>query len=478
MTRLHLYRPHFYRPLKPLLLILISIYALPAEAAGFKGSELSLGWCMPFVMVLLSIALCPLLLPKWWHQHSGKLMLSYSLFFLIMVGWQMNAHQSLQLLTHALIQEYIPFIILLTALYTIAGGIHINRHFSGQAGSNTALLFIGTLLAGFMGTTGAAMLMIRPLLKANSHRRHQQHTIIFFIILVGNIGGGLTPLGDPPLFLGFLQGVGFGWTLHHMLAPVFINTLVLLIMFYLLDRRYLQHKHEIIAPLPSASPWQLRGQFNIVLLLLVIAVILFTAIIPLSAAWQVGATEITLASMIRDGALLCLTLISLLVTPKAVRQDNQFNWQPMQEVAKLFIAIFITIAPVMAILQAGEHGALAAFIRHMHLENGQPNNLLYFWSSGLLSGFLDNAPTYLVFFNLAGGEAQTLMQHMPHTLLAISMGSVFMGALSYIGNAPNLMIKTMAEQQHITMPNFFGYIRQSALILLPLFLLDSLLFLA
>lgn len=472
--------PYFSHILKPLLFILLSLCILPAEAAGLHGAALSLGWCLPFVVVLLSIALCPLLLPEWWHHHAGKLMLSYSLMFLVLAGWYWGSHQSLQVLIHALLQEYIPFMILLTALYTIAGGIHINSHGSGNAGSNTLLLAIGTLLAGFMGTTGAAMLMIRPLLKANRHRRHQQHIIIFFIILVGNIGGGLTPLGDPPLFLGFLQGVGFGWTIQHMFAPVLVNSLLLLSGFYLWDRYYLKHPDEnmlSVAVSPPTRP-QIQGQFNLLLLMMVMAVILLSALLPVSCSWHILNTQLTLSALMRDGALLCLTLISLLTTPRAVRQDNQFNWQPMLEIAKLFIAIFITIAPVMAILQAGSQGALAGFVQWMHLPQGEPNNRLYFWSSGLLSGFLDNAPTYLVFFNLAGGAAQPLMHQLPHTLLAISMGSVFMGALSYIGNAPNLMVKNMAEQQHIIMPNFFAYIRIAALILLPLFLLDSLLFLA
>ncbi|PIT56970.1 sodium:proton antiporter [Snodgrassella alvi] len=449
---------------------------LPALAASLPVRELSLWWCIPFAGTLLSIAVCPILLPNLWHLHSGKIITLWCGLFLLPLSWHYGVSTSISLTVHALLEEYIPFILLLLALYTLSGGIVIQNIGTGSVRLNVSLLATGTLLAGLMGTTGAAMLLIRPLLRANAQRHHRTHVVVFFIFLVANIGGGLTPLGDPPLFLGFLKGVGFQWTLGHMLLPVLVNTLVLLLLFFCIDS-YLWH-HEPKATLAAqqpTSPLTIQGKANLVLLLALTGVILFSGIYKNAPVWHVYGIEISLLAWLRDGLLLIITLCGLKLTPPKLRQQNDFNWAPMREVAKLFIGIFITIAPVMAILQLGTTGDFQVVVQLIQ-HNGEPVNALYFWMSGLLSGFLDNAPTYLVFFNLAGGDAEILMQYFPKTLLAISMGSVFMGALSYIGNAPNLMIKAIAEQQCITMPGFFGYMVWSAIVLIPLFLLDTLLF--
>ncbi|ORF26690.1 sodium:proton antiporter [Snodgrassella alvi] len=464
------------RILQLIFLFIFSLLPFPVLAAGLPAHELSLWWCFPFIGLLLSIALCPILIPKTWHSHSGKIIGVWCAAFLIPLSSYYNVSAGLSITIHALLEEYIPFMLLLLALYTLSGGILIQHNGNGSVKLNVLILAAGTLLAGIMGTTGAAMLFIRPLLRANAQRRYRTHLVVFFIFLVANIGGGLTPLGDPPLFLGFLKGVGFQWTFVHMLLPVIINTLILLFIFFCID--YYLWQREIITNdkvQNSISSWSIQGKANLLLLFAVTGVILVSGLCKNLPVRNIYGIETNLVAWIRDGLLLIITLCSLKLTPAQLRRQNDFNWAPMVEVGKLFIGIFITIAPVMAILQLGQSGSFGILINLIE-QNGEPVNTLYFWLSGLLSGFLDNAPTYLVFFNLAGGDAALLMQHLPSTLMAVSMGSVFMGALSYIGNAPNLMVKSIAEQHRITMPSFFGYMGWSVTLLIPVFLLDTLLF--
>ena len=464
-------------------LALFPLLALPltANASGFNAAELSLVWGLPFALILLSIATGPLLFAHTWHHHFGKITAGWTLLFLIPFTLVFGFGESVHLIAHAMVGEYIPFILLLLALYTISGGILVWGNLHGSPKLNTALLAIGTLLAPIMGTTGAAMLMIRPLLKANDNRKHNVHVVIFFIFLVANIGGGLTPLGDPPLFLGFLKGVDFMWTVQHMLAPVLISTVVLLTIFYIIDSRYFAKESELLPRDPSPDSEEgikLFGKWNFVLLLCVIGAVLLSGMWkPQHPGFDILGTNYPLPNLVRDAILLVLTVISLIITPKPVRAGNEFNFDPIAEVAKLFAGIFITISPVLAMLQAGEKGAFAGIISLVHDSAGQPINTMYFWMSGMLSAFLDNAPTYLVFFNMAGGDPHQLMRgDLFHTLLAVSMGSVFMGALSYIGNAPNFMVKAIAEQRKVPMPSFFGYMAWSFGILIPLFLLHTLIF--
>ncbi len=450
---------------------------LPLQAATLNGSELSLWWGLPFAFILLSIALCPLLMSSIWHHHFGKITAGWTLLFLlpfsIHYGWSASIHT----VVHALLAEYVPFILLLLALYTISGGIDIQGHFKGTPATNTAIIAMGTLLASLMGTTGAAMLLIRPLLKANQHRQHRVHVVVFFIFLVANIGGGLTPLGDPPLFLGFLKGVSFLWTVEHMLLPVLISSTFLLVLFYGIDRYFAaQEQPRSAAPDPTKLNICIKGKRNILLLLGAVGAVLLSGLWQSTVQFHILDNHIGLPALTRDVLLLAFTLLSLWITPSAIRQSNAFNWAPIQEVGKLFLGIFITISPVIAMLQAGENGHFHALIESVHNPDGSPINALYFWMSGLLSAFLDNAPTYLVFFNLAGGDANILMEEIPQTLLAISMGSVFMGALSYIGNAPNFMVKSIAEQQDVAMPSFFAYMLWSFGLLAPLFLVHTLIF--
>ena len=463
------------------LLLPLLLMPFPAVAAEMDGASLSLLWGLPFAAILLSIALGPLLFSHMWHHHFGKITAFWTALFLIPFVSVFGMHAGIHTVVHALLEEYVPFILLILALYTISGGIYVFGDLRGTPKLNTALLATGTLLASVMGTTGAAMLMIRPLLKANHHRHYRVHIVVFFIFLVANIGGGLTPLGDPPLFLGFLKGVDFMWTVEHMLTPVLISMAVLLTVFFLIDSFYTKRekRENLNAPQRECSERiRIYGKWNFLLLAGVVATVLFSGLWhPQHPGFEVAGVTVALPSLVRDVVLLVLTVVSLLITPKQVRAGNDFNFEPIMEVGKLFLGIFITIAPVLAILKAEEAGALAGVVSLVHDAAGNPINAMYFWMSGLLSGFLDNAPTYLVFFNMAGGNAQELMSGpLFHSLLAISMGSVFMGALTYIGNAPNFMVKAIAEQTGVDMPTFFGYMLWSALILLPLFALHTLIF--
>ncbi len=453
--------------------------AFAAEAAPVNGNLLSPIWVLPFVGVLLSIALVPLTAPDFWHRHYGKASAFWALAFVVPFAKQFGIDQAWHAVVHTLLTEYLPFIILLLALFTVAGGIHIRSHVRASAEVNTAILALGTLLASVMGTTGAAMLLIRPLLAANEGRRHRTHVVIFFIFLVANIGGGLTPLGDPPLFIGFLKGVDFFWTTRAMLGPTLTAALMLLGVFYLLDRWYFARREEVrhtAKEFQGGTRITIQGKVNFLLLAAIIATVL------LSGAWEpelslvVAETELHLQNVVRDLALLAITWASWRLTPRAVRAAHQFDWGPMIEVAKLFAAIFLTIIPAIAVLRAGRDGFMAPLVGVVTGADGAPLPGVYFWTAGLLSSVLDNAPTYLVFFNLAGGEPVELMGPLATTLTAISAGAVFMGAMTYIGNAPNFMVRWIAQTRHVRMPGFVGYMGWSLSVLLPVFLLISLLF--
>lgn len=447
---------------------------LAAEAAGIDGASLSLAWGIPFVGMLLSIAVIPLLAGHFWHHNYGKVALLWSLVLLVPFVLAFGSGLVVYEVAHAALLEYVPFIILLFSLFTISGGILLTGNLKGSPAVNTSLLAIGTVLASIIGTTGASMVLIRPLLRANDERRYNVHTVVFFIFLVSNIGGSLTPLGDPPLFLGFLKGVDFFWTTQHLFHDTAVVGVILLAAFYLLDRRlYTREKGwpPKADPTPPTDALGLRGKRNIPLLAGVIAAILMSALWKPGIEFNILGTHVPLPSVMRDLALLALAGVSIWITPAFIRERNGFDWEPIREVAKLFAAIFLTIIPVIAILRAGADGALAPLVALVTGEGGEPFNAGYFWMAGLLSGFLDNAPTYLVFFNLAGGDAQELMTTHAVTLEAISAGAVFMGALTYIGNAPNFMVLAIAKSRGVAMPSFFGYMAWSGLFLLPSFAL-------
>ena len=454
--------------------ICLAFLLLPAVSQGaeINGSQMSVFWGVPFVGILLSIALCPLLTPVFWHRHFGKVSAAWALAFLLpfalVFGWgAMSAS-----LVHALTAEYIPFIILLTALFTVAGGIFIRGNLHGSPQLNTGILALGAVLASVMGTTGASMLMIRPLIRANDNRKHAVHIVVFFIFIVSNAGGSLTPLGDPPLFLGFLKGVDFFWTVRHIFPETLFLVGSLLAIFFVLDRWYYRKEGVLPQdPTPDTPRFGIDGAVNFWLLGVVVALVLMSGLWKPGVSFNLAGTDIGLPGLLRDVGLIMVTLVSLKITPAKVHSDNQFAWGPMQEVAKLFAGIFLTIIPVIAMLRAGNQGPFAAIVSAVTSPDGQPDPAMYFWASGLLSSFLDNAPTYLVFFNTAGGDPAVLMTSLATTLAAISAGSVFMGANSYIGNAPNLMVKAIAEERGVKMPSFFGYMLWSSAVLIPLFVI-------
>ena len=454
------------------ILILITLVPDLALATPFDGSRLGAVWAVPFAGTLLSIALMPVFVPGFWHHHFGKIAAAWALAFFVPFALFFGADVAGESMVHALLAEYIPFIILLTTLYTVAGGIFIRGNLHGSPRLNVAILAIGTVLASFMGTTGASMLMIRPLIRANDNRVHKAHVVVFFIFLVSNAGGSLTPLGDPPLFLGFLHGVDFFWTVMHLLPETLFLVASLLFVFFMVDSWY--YRQEGVLPVdltPDTRRLGFDGAVNFWLLAVVVGLVMLSGFWKTSAGFEVWGTKVGLPGVVRDAGLLAVTFVSLWLTSAKVHQDNQFSWGPMQEVAILFAGIFLTIIPVIAMLRAGIDGPFGAVIAAVTRPDGQPDPAMYFWTAGALSSFLDNAPTYLVFFNTAGGDPAALMTTFAPTLAAISAGAVFMGANSYIGNAPNMMVKAVAEERGVKMPSFFGFMAWSGAVLIPLFII-------
>ncbi|MER9136650.1 sodium:proton antiporter [Mesorhizobium sp. M0830] len=452
--------------------------AFAAEDHGLPGAAMSLWWALPFTGLLLSIATGPLLFPHAWEHHYGKIAGLWAALVIVPLALAFGVPSATEAVLHALLTEYMSFIILLFALFTISGGILVAGNIHGTPLVNAGLLLVGALLASVIGTTGASMILIRPILRANDARPFNAHVVIFFIFLVSNIGGSLTPLGDPPLFIGFLRGVDFFWTTANLYREtLFVGGLVLAVF---LGIDIVLHRREAGAPkIKDPTPdteVRLRGLANLPLLAGVIGAIL------LSAAWKPGVSfsalgvSLELQNLVRDATILALAFLSLAVSRKSHREANGFNWGPIAEVAKLFAGIFICIVPVVAILRAGHDGALAPLVALVTSSSGTPDDLAYFWLTGALSSFLDNAPTYLVFFELAGGDPRHLMTEFASTLAAISAGAVFMGANTYIGNAPNFMVYAIARHRGVKMPGFFGYMAWSGLVLIPTFLIAGFLF--
>jgi Na+/H+ antiporter NhaD/arsenite permease-like protein len=441
-----------------------------AEAVQI-GESLPAWTVIPFVGMLLAIAVLPLVTPHWFEHFRNKALVAAIfggpvLLYLVATFGEAGFHQALETG-----EEYISFIIYIATLFTIAGGIYICGDTLGTPRNNTIFLLVGALLANFVGTTGAAMLMIRPLLRANYHRRHKAHVFIFLIFIVCNTAGLLTPLGDPPLFLGFLRGIDFTWTLR--LWPQWLLTqVVLLTVFFLLDSFQFRKEPATAKVLdkPNPEPVRIHGSINFIWLAGVIATTY------LSGTYSVDKGG-PIEWWMRDGAYLVLIFCSLYLSPRAPRLLNQFSWAPIGEVAIVFAGIFASMIPALAILKA--QGA----------ELGITEPWQFFWLSGGLSSFLDNAPTYLVFTSLAQGllglesfpdlmgtVVQPELGFAPAAYLAaVSCGTVFMGAMSYIGNAPNFMVKAICETQNIRMPNFFAYVGWAIAVLIPLFILITLL---
>ncbi len=460
-----------------------------AHSGPSIGTILPVWSIIPFAGILLSIALCPLLVPHFWHNHFGKLSAFWAIAFAVPFLFVYHG-VALYEIIHIYLIDYFPFIILLLGLFTIAGGIVVRGSIKGTPLLNTIMLLIGTILASCVGTTGAAMIMIRPVLRANKNRLKKVHVICFFIFLVANIGGSLTPLGDPPLFLGFIHNVPFFWVTTGIFPHMLVTSFILLVVFFFLDTFYYRkekdqgHTQED-EPEEEKVPLKIEGLYNFLLLGGVIGLVL------MSGYWKAGqfnvlGVHIQYQNLLRDIGILLLGVISLVVTSKSLREANEFSWFPIVEVAKLFAGIFMTIIPALAILKAGSTGALAGLVELVK----DPYH--YFWVTGALSSFLDNAPTYLTFFNLALGKLGLSEAGVPAALAAnavtanpafisylkaISAGAVFMGANTYIGNAPNFMVKSIAEEAGINMPSFFGYmIKYSIPILIPIFIIVTFIF--
>ena len=459
---------------------------------GVDGAKLPIWSIIPFVGILLSIAIFPLVFDSHFLvHHGGKMSLAWALIFAIpyLIAFRGEAFYDI---LHIYLIDYIPFIILLWGLFTVAGGILVRGTLRGTPIVNTLLLLIGTAIASWVGTTGASMLLIRPLIRANEYRKSKVHLIVFFIFLVSNIGGSLTPLGDPPLFLGFLHGVPFFWTTTALLPHMLFISVILIVIFFIVDTFMFKREGGVVPDDGISEPIRVDGLFNLIFLLGIVAAVLMSGTFKWGEVNILG-VHVYWQNIARDVLIVVMGLLSLRFTPFSgeLRQSNEFSWEPIEEVAKVFAGIFITIVPALAILKAGENGALHGLIGAMK----EP--LHYFWITGILSSFLDNAPTYLTFFNTALGklgltDAPDIVivpqiisgqlagpQHLEFIklLTAISVGAVFMGANTYIGNAPNFMVKAIAEQSGIRMPSFFGYMLWSIVILFPLFVIVTFVFL-
>lgn len=450
-----------HRRVLPALAGLMAFAPATALASGGGSGELPPMWMLTFfVVMLLSIAVLPLTrLEHWWHKNENKLKVGMALAAYPLVWVTLISH-NYSALWHVL-EEYVSFIVLLGTLFYVSGGILLKGDLKATPETNLKFLLFGTSIASLIGTTGASMLLIRPLLRTNQQRRYKVHIVIFFIFLVSNIGGSLLPIGDPPLFLGYLRGVPFLWTLS-LWKEMLTVCVILLTAFYLLDRHFWRRESDKVKQLDAGAvePLAVEGKANVIWL---IGIVLCVALIK---------PEYGL--FLREAAMIGCAAASKFTTKGDIRERNRFSWFPILEVAALFIGIFLTMIPAQMLLSA--RGG----------ELGVDTPAKFFWVTGLLSSFLDNAPTYVVFFETAkgmvehgqlGGELVSDTITVPVIVLqAISVGAVFMGANTYIGNGPNFMVKAIAEEQKIEMPSFFGYMKWSGLVLIPCFILVSVLF--
>lgn len=466
------------------MLLMSPMTALAAEQAGGEGPvSVPLWLCIPFAGLLLCIAVLPLIKPEWWESHQPHAVILWSLLFIIPFAAAYGAGTAAETVLECIVNDYLTFIVLLFGLFCVSGNITMSGDLAGSPRVNVGLLAIGTLLSSWIGTTGASMLMIRPVIKMNSWRKRKRHIIIFFIFLVSNIGGCLTPIGDPPLLMGFMRGVPFFWSLH-LLPLLLLNMAVLLFIFYWIDRR--SYRKDIARGLKPdirkpGTEIQIRGVHNLIFLIMIVAAVILSGTLPGLPAFQDAAGhvkgihifgEVVLGypALIEIVIILLAAYLSFRTTEAEIRRENHFTWGAIQEVAVLFIGIFITMQPALMILKA--NGA--------NLGLSKPFEM--FWATGFLSSFLDNTPTYLVFLTTAGslgfteGMMTTLGMVSVKMLMAISAGAVFMGANTYIGNAPNFMVKAIADENGVRMPSFFGYLLWSFGILIPVFLLDMLVF--
>ena len=418
------------------------------QSTGFLASGHAAWVVVPFVGLLLSIALIPGLAPRFWLRQMGSVAALWSLALLPLLGFPVWAHET----AHAVIAGYLPFVSVLGGLYVAAGGILLRGGPGGRPWGNTAMLALGALLALVMGTAGAAMVIIQPLLRANAHRRRRFHLVLFLILLVGNTAGVLTPIGNPPLLAGLLRGVPFLWPARNLIGIWLMAVGLLLAAFFATDWWLARTE----PPAPPVERFSLRGWVNVLLVLLLAA----SVTIPVSPV-PFG---------VLAGGL------SLWLTPRAVRRANDFSWHPMTEVAVLFVGIFITLEPVSELLRQGMDGPFAALLGLVRDRAGEARPVLCFWLAGVLSAFLDNAPSYLVFFDVAGIRPDAMTQGQALALRAISAGAVMFGGLTYIGNAPNLMLRTVASDRGVRMPGFVPFMLAATAVMLPVLAAVSVVF--
>ena len=461
-----------------------SVTAMAESPAGETGTAVpSLLYCIPFAGILLCIALFPLIMPTWWEEHQAPVVLAWSLAFIVPFVMGFGAHHTAEVVLECIINDYLTFIVLLFGLFCVAGNITLEGDLAGSPRINVGLLLFGTLLSSWVGTTGASMLMVRPIIKMNSWRKRKRHIMIFFIFLISNIGGCLTPIGDPPLLMGFMRGVPFFWSLR-LLPILAFNAAVLLFVFYHLDMRAYRkdiadgRKPDISKP---GTEIRIAGLHNLIFLAAIVVAVLLSGTLPSLPLFRnadgtvrgipiLGEVTLTWPAVIEIAIILASAWLSFRTTSAKVRTENHFTWGAIKEVAILFIGIFITMQPALMILKA--NGASL----------GLDSPYQMFWATGALSSFLDNTPTYLVFLTTAGslgfteGLATALGTVPAKMLVAISCGAVFMGANTYIGNAPNFMVKSISDENGVRMPSFFGYILWSLGFLIPVFILDTLIF--
>lgn len=439
--------------------------------------------CIPFAGLLLCIAVLPLIKPEWWEKYRLAVVAFWSIAFIVPFALTHGFSEAAETVLECIINDYLGFIVLLFGLFCVAGNITLEGDLAGSPRVNVILLGLGTLLSSWVGTTGASMLMVRPVIKMNSWRKRKTHIMVFFIFLISNIGGCLTPIGDPPLLMGFSRGVPFFWSMR--LLPVFLlNLVVMLTVFYWIDRKAYCHdiargrKPDISRP---GTKIKLRGMHNLVFLVMIVVAVILSGILPHMSLFKTvegmvrgipiyKEVVLTYPSLIEIVIILLAAWLSFKTTSPKIRKKNHFTWGAIEEVAVLFVGIFITMQPALMLLKSmgGSLGITKPFEM--------------FWATGALSSFLDNTPTYLVFLTTAGAMdftegISTALGTVPVTMLmAISCGAVFMGANTYIGNAPNFMVKAISEENGIRMPSFFGYLLWSLAFLVPVFLLDTLIF--
>lgn len=465
-----------------LFLLANPIWALAADSANETAEAAGiippLWMCIPFAGLLLCIAIFPLVKEAWWEKNRQYAVILWCVLFIVPFAIYYGAGTMFETVLECIVNDYLTFIVLLFGLFCVAGNIKVEGNLAGSPRVNVLLLGIGTLLSSWLGTTGASMLLVRPVIKMNSWRKDRKHIMVFFIFLISNIGGCLTPIGDPPLLMGFSRGVSFFWSMH-LLPVLLVNMVILLTVFYFVDSHFYR-KEMARGAMPKYDPdaplLRIKGAHNFIFIAMIIVAVILSGVLPVTLLKNVpgihlfGDVVFGWASVIEIAIILLAAWLSFKTTDASIRKQNHFTWGAIQEVATLFVGIFITMQPALMILKSA--GASL----------GLQHPYQMFWVTGALSSFLDNTPTYLVFLTTAGsmsfaeGIVTTLGTVPAKMLMAISSGAVFMGANTYIGNAPNFMVKSISDENGIKMPSFFGYMAWSICILIPTFIVDTLIF--